>query len=72
MSLLSRRKQKVSIQVDVTQLSPLSVNSSGPFQVPSTYSTEPGFSLSQHILQQLAVKPTDMETEREILVPEIY
>lgn len=30
-----------------------------------------GFGLSQHILQQLAVKTMDMETEREILVPEI-
>lgn len=31
-----------------------------------------GFGLSQHILRQLAVKTMDMETEREILVPEIY
>lgn len=58
-------------KVDVIQLSPLSVNSSGPFQA-STYSMSQGFGLSQHILQQLPVKTTDMETEREFLVPEIY
>lgn len=59
-------------KVDVTQLSPLSVNSSGPLQVPSSYSTSQGFGLSQHILQQPAVKTMDMETERAVLVPEIY
>lgn len=31
-----------------------------------------GFGLSQHILWQLAVKTMDTETEREILVPEVY
>lgn len=59
-------------KVDAIQLSPLSVNSSGPFKVPVLILLSQGFGLSQHILQHLAVKTTDMETEREILVPEIY
>lgn len=61
-----------TFKVDVIQLSPLSVNSSGPFQVPILTLPSQGFGLSQHILQKLAVKSTYMETEREFLVPEIY
>lgn len=59
-------------KVDGIQLSPLSVNSSGSCQVPVLTLLSQGFGLSQHILQQLAVKTMDKETEREILVPEIY
>lgn len=41
------------------------------FQWPISGASQ-AFGLFQHILQQCAVKTMDMETEREILVPEIY